>query len=217
MATDAPAAGLGMGAARGLCRVDHEAGSSKVSPVTLQSGSYAIGPENGSLTLNTYVGGMGKKMGHDLVFEAAKWAGVLDLNVAQPAASSVQITVDVESLRIIEAVGGLKTLSDKDKVEIGAIRAKTLQTQAYPEISLVSNGVSGDMPTLAVQGDMTITGNTKPVTLHVIVEELGDTTRITSTATVVQSDFGIKPYSKLGALKIKDSVDLKVVVTLPAS
>ena len=51
------------------------------------------------------------------------------------------------------------------------------------------------------------------VTLDVTTED----TRISGTTRFAQTSFGIKPYSKLGALKVKDEVDMHIVLTLPAT
>ncbi len=32
-----------------------------------------------------------------------------------------------------------------------------------------------------------------------------------------QTDFGVKPYSKMGALKVKDAVDMQIVLALPSA
>jgi polyisoprenoid-binding protein YceI len=184
--------------------------------MTIKSGSHQIGPENGSITINTYVGGMGSKMGHDLVLEATKWSGTVNIDADNPAASSAQVTVDVRSLEIIKATGGVKSLSDKDKVEIAANQAKTLQSDKYPEITFETTAVTGEPPTLSLLGNLTIHGKTKPISLEVKVTEGASESTLTGSTTVVQSDYGIKPYSKMGALKVKDPVDLQVTFSLPS-
>jgi len=68
-----------------------------------------------------------------------------------------------------------------------------------------------------VQGNLTITGNTKPVTLAVTVEDGPGGTKVTGTTKLTDSDFGVKPYSKMGALKVKDEVDMQIVLTLPSA
>ena len=185
--------------------------------MTPKSGSHAIGPDNGQLTVNTYVGGMGSKMGHDLVLEARSWSGSLSLDPDNPSASSVEVTIDPRSLEVIHASGGVKGLSDKDKKEIGQNLEKTLQCGKHPEITFRSTAVTGSAPKVSVQGDLTIAGTTRPVTLEVTVDDAGGQATMTGTTTIVQTEFGVKPYSKLGALKVKDPVDLKVVVNLPSA
>lgn len=185
--------------------------------MTIKSGSHSIGPENGKLTVSTYVGGMGAKMGHDLVLEATKWRGTVNLDADNPSATTVEVTADPRSLEILQATGGLKALSDKDRGEISANSDKTLNTSKYPEISFKSTGVTGNAPNLKLSGNLTISGQTSPVTLDVTVQDAAGETRLTAKTVLNHSDFGVKPYSKLGALKIKDPVDLEIHLTLPSA
>lgn len=185
--------------------------------MTVKSGTHSVGPEDGTLTINTYVGGMGSKMGHDLVLEAKRWSGTVNLDADNPAASSVQVTVDARSLEVVQASGGIKALSDKDKAEIAQNQEKTLQSGKFPEVTFQSTAISGNPPDLSLRGNLTIMGNTRPVTLDLNVDDGGEETRITGTTQLVQTDFGVKPYSKLGALKVKDPVDLQIVLTLPSA
>lgn len=185
--------------------------------MTIKSGSHSIGPENGKLTINTYVGGMGAKMGHDLVLEATKWRGTVNLDADNPSATSVEVTVDPRALEILQATGGVKGLSDKDRGEIAANSDKTLNTSKHPEISFRSTGVTGSAPNLKLNGDLTISGQTRPITLDVTAQDAAGETRVTAKTVLVQSEFGVKPYSKLGALKVKDPVDLEIQLTLPSA
>lgn len=185
--------------------------------MTPKSGTHSIGPDNGQVTVNTYVGGMGAKMGHDLVLEARSWSGTLNLDPDDPSASSVEVTIDPRSLEVIQASGGMKGLSDKDRKEIGQNLEKTLQCGKYPEITFRSTAVSGTAPKVSVAGDLTIAGTTRPVTLDATVDDAGSATKVTGKTTIVQTEFGVKPYSKMGALKVKDPVDLQVVVNLPTA
>jgi len=185
--------------------------------MTIKSGSHSIGPENGKLTVNTYVGGMGAKMGHDLVLEATKWQGTVTIDADNPSTTSVEVTVDPRSLEILQATGGVKALSDKDRNDIASNSDKTLNTSKHPEISFRSTGVTGNAPNLKLNGNLTISGQTKPVTLDVTVQDAGGETRLTAKTVLVQTDFGVKPYSKLGALKIKDPVDLEIQLSLPSA
>ena len=185
--------------------------------MTIKSGSHSIGPENGKLTINTYVGGMGSKAGHDLVLEATKWSGTVTLDADNPSATSVEVTVDPRSLEILQATGGVKALSDKDRKEIAANSDKTLNTAKHPQITFRSTRVTGAAPRLTVDGDLTISGSTRPVRLEVTVAEAPGETRLTGRTVVVQSEFGVKPYSKLGVLKVKDPVDLQIELALTSA
>ena len=69
----------------------------------------------------------------------------------------------------------------------------------------------------SLKGDLTVSGSTRPVTLDVTVQEAAGETRLTGRTKLSHSDFGIKPYSKMGVLKIKDEVDVEVSVALPSA
>ena len=67
----------------------------------------------------------------------------------------------------------------------------------------------------AIDGTLTLHGQSRPLRLQ--VTRTGDG-QYRATATVTQSQFGIKPYSGMfGALKLRDAVDIEVTVTLPAT
>lgn len=183
--------------------------------MTVKSGTHTIGPENGRLTISTYKAGMGAKVGHDLVLEARRWSGTVEANPDDPSACSVQVTIDARSFEVIQASGGVKALSDKDSADIRKnMDDKVLQTSKYPEITFRSTQVT---PT-AITGDLTIVGNTRPVTLDLSVRDGAGDTTLTGRTTVTQSQFGIKPFSAMmGALKVKDDVDMQVELTLPSA
>lgn len=182
--------------------------------MTPKSGSHTIGPENGSLTVHTFRAGMGAKIGHDLVLEAKKWTGTVDIDADNPSASSVEITVDLTSLEIVNASGGVKPLSDKDRGDISKNIEKTLDTGKHPQVTFKSTSVSGGAPTVTVAGDLTLKGKTRPVTLQVTAA--GD--QLTGKTTIVQTEFDIKPFSAMmGALKVRDAIELELTCTLPSA
>jgi polyisoprenoid-binding protein YceI len=183
--------------------------------VTLSSGVHAIGPHNGTLTVTTYAGGVGFMIGHDLVLAASRWRGTLTVDRDEPVGSSADITVDARSLEVVQATGGVKSLSDGDRREIARNRDRTLRTDAHPEIIFRTESVGGDVPDLTATGLLTINGTSRSITLALRVEETGDGTRLSGATRFTQTAFGIRPYSKLGALKVKDEVDVRFTVTLP--
>lgn len=182
--------------------------------MTPKSGTHTIGPENGSLAVHTYRAGMGAKIGHDLVLEARKWNGTVNLDADNPSASSVEVTVDLNSLEVVNATGGVKPLSDKDRADISKNIEKSLDTGKHPNVTFKSTSVSGSAPNVTVAGDLTIKGKTAPAKLSVTID--GDAVK--GKTNIVQSQFGIKPYSAMmGALKVRDDIDLEFSCTLPSA
>ncbi|MGH7759775.1 MAG: YceI family protein, partial [Candidatus Dormibacteria bacterium] len=62
-------------------------------------------------------------------------------------------------------------------------------------------------------GELTIRGQTRPVRLRAAVDHSG---RLQGSATLVQSEFGIRPYTAfLGALRLADQVQVRFQLQLP--
>jgi polyisoprenoid-binding protein YceI len=158
---------------------------------------------------------MGAKLAHDLVLTATKWSGTLNVDADNPAASSADLSIDARSIEIVEAVGGMKGLSDKDRKDIGKnINDKVLQTGKFPEITFQSTSVSGSEPKFTAAGNMTIVGNSRPVNVDLNVNG----TTVVGTTKISQKDFGIKPFSAmLGAIKLRDDVDFELTLDLPSA
>ncbi|WP_433243848.1 YceI family protein [Streptosporangium sp. CA-135522] len=170
----------------------------------ISAGSHTLGPESGRLLVNTTRTGLGAKAGHDLTIEVTGWRGDATIDVADPAGSSVTVEVDAGSLEVREGSGGVKPLGDSDREEIKkTIRKKILDVERHPTITFRSTRVDGTAESFLIEGDLTLLGVTRPVTIHGLVAE----GRVRGSAAIVQSLWGIRPYSALfGALKLSDEV-----------
>ena len=162
----------------------------------------------------SYKDGMGAKLAHDLVLKASRWSGTLNVD-DDPAACSATLSVDARSIEIVEARGGMKSLSDKDRRDIDEnINEKVLETGKHSELTFESTSVSGSEPNFTAAGNMTIKATTRPVNLDLNV----DGSTVTATTSISQKDFGIKPFSAMmGAIKLRDDVDFELTVDLPSA
>ncbi len=167
------------------------------------------------MLIKSYKDGMGAKLAHDLILTASRWNGTLNVDADNPAASSAELTIDARSIEIVEAVGGMKSLSDKDRRDIGKnIDEKVLNTGKFPTLTFQSTSVSGAEPNFNAAGNMTIVGNTRPANVAINVSG----TTVTAKTSISQKDFGIKPFSAmLGAIKLRDDVDFELTVELPSA
>jgi polyisoprenoid-binding protein YceI len=168
-------------------------------------GTYRIGSETGHLRIKTSRTGLGRKAGHDLTIEVTRWSGDMKAYATDPGRSSVSVTAEVDSLEVREGVGGLKSLTDSDRAEIKqTIREKILHPAEHPSITFTSTEIAGTPESFTVTGNLTIMGTTRPVTFE---GSQGSDGRVQGSATVVQSEWGIKPYSALaGALRLADEI-----------
>ncbi|MDN3356753.1 YceI family protein [Actinomadura sp. DC4] len=181
--------------------------------MALTGGSFELGPASGRLLLRTGRSGLGRRAGHDLTLEAARWSAQVSADLAEPAGSSVTAEIEAGSLEVREGTGGVLPLTDHDRSEIVKnIRGKVLHTSAHPAITFRSTSVEGTPESFTVEGDLTIMGVTRPVTVRGRVT--GD--RLTGGTTVVQSRWGIKPYSAMfGQLRVADPIEIEFDLTIP--
>jgi polyisoprenoid-binding protein YceI len=158
---------------------------------------------------------MGAKLAHDLILTASRWSGTMNVDADNPGASSATLSIDPRSIEIIEAVGGMKSLSDKDRRDIDKnINEKVLETGKFGDLKFESTSVSGSAPNFNAAGNMTIKGNTRPVNVSLNVNG----TQVTAKTSISQKDFGIKPFSAMmGAIKLRDDVDFELTVDLPSA
>lgn len=182
--------------------------------MTIKPGTYALGPAEGSLQVRTGRQGMASRVGHDLILEASNWRATITVD-AEPARSEVEATIEPRSLEVVAGTGGAKPLSEKDKNDIKKNIAGLLGNNSITFQS--TSVVAKDDNSATVSGDLSIAGQTRPVTLDVSIEPAGDGSRLKARLPIVQSDFGVKPYSAMmGALKVKDEVDVELDVRLPS-
>ncbi len=180
----------------------------------ISSGTYEIGPSQGTLQLHTGREGMAKKVGHDLVIEAQRWTAKVNVDADDLTRSTATVTVDTRSLEVVSGEGGAKPLSDKDRKDIKEnIDKKVLKTDKFPEITFSSSRVeSKGADKVTAHGDVTIMGTARPATMDITVSG----NKASGTMTLKQSDWGIKPFSALmGALKLADVLQVKVDATVP--
>lgn len=175
--------------------------------VGITSGSYTLGPESGRLVVDTTRSGLGAKAGHDLTIEVTRWHGEATIDIADPAGSSVTVEVDAGSFEVREGTGGVKPLTDSDRREIKKnLQEKVLHVDRHPTITFRSTRVSGTAESFRIEGDLTVVGVTRPVTLQGLLTE----DRVRGSVTIVQTEWGIRPYSAFfGALKVSDDVEVR--------
>ncbi|HZC72343.1 MAG TPA: YceI family protein [Jatrophihabitans sp.] len=178
------------------------------------AGEYQFGAAAGRMLICTYRTGLGARAGHDLVIEVGSWQGSARIG-SDATDSSVTVSVEADSFVVQEGRGGLKPFTGADRDEIRRTIRKILDTADHPEITFRSTAISGAPDDLNVVGELMIRAAAVPVTVTGSLEESADGPRLRATAQVVQSAWGIRPYTAfLGALKLRDAVDIEIEATL---
>lgn len=181
--------------------------------MTATSGPHQLGDGNGQIVLRTFRDGLAATAGHDLIIDLPRWSGELTLG-PDGAPAGLEIRADLGALAVREGTGGLKPLTDRDRREIAGNAAKLLGTGQQPEVVFRATrfDLSGDGG--VIEGSLTIRGVDRPLRLQVSQAGPG---HYRATGTVVQSDYGIKPYTAFfGALKVRDAVEVEAEAAIPA-
>lgn len=116
--------------------------------------------------------------------------GEVTLDEANPAMSSVKVTIDVNGIN-----SGVPKLDDHLKA------ADFLDVAKFPTATFISKKVElTGKDTAKVEGDLTLHGVTKPVVLDVKLNKIGEnmgklkTAGFTASTTIKRSEFGITTY-----------------------
>jgi hypothetical protein len=170
--------------------------------------NYTLGPEDGILAVRTSRTGAIAKAGHDLLMHVTEWRATLDIGDAP----SLTLDADGTSLRVRKGTGGIKPLDDDDLANIETtIDDEVLRKR---DITFRSGSVQLDGDTVAVAGDLTLLGTTRPLAFELTLVD----GRVTGAAVVKQTEWGMKPYTALfGTLKVADEVRVEIDAGLPQS
>ena len=179
-----------------------------------QPGRYDFSSEQGRVALLTARDGLAAQVGHDLTIDIRTWSARLEIS-AGGVPTGLTARLDLTSLIVREGTGGVKPLTDRDRREIAVNARRVLGADRHPEATFVASafepGGSGSSGGF-IQGALTLGGISRPLRLHVSDSGTGN---YHATASVRQSEFGIKPYTAfLGALRVSDAVGVVIDVHL---
>jgi len=164
--------------------------------------SYDLVPPS-RLEVRTGKAGLLGFAGHDHVIRARSFSGRIVFYPDQLTASHVTVSVPTDSLEVI---------TPPDTAEIrkvtAAMREDVLDAAHFPEITLTGRAVERAGDTVRVDAILTMKGQSQNVPLIVGAGLGADTVRATTTFTVKQTDFGIRPYrgGPGGTVRVADRV-----------
>ena len=179
--------------------------------MSIDAGTYTLGPDQAALTVKTGKTGAAAKAGHNLVIAVTDWEATVQVG-ADGIPAGIALTADASSLEVLEGSGGMQALGDEEKASIKqSIDDDVLKRTA---IEFRSTAITpGDEPgRLHVEGELELGGTHRPIAFELALAPDG---AITGSAIVTQSAWGIKPFSILfGTLKVADEVEVAVSATL---
>jgi polyisoprenoid-binding protein YceI len=177
------------------------------------TGNYRLGPDAGRVVVKTSRAVLAAKVGHDLVIEVTRWSAEISVpgeDDGGVSAATVTAELDLGSLVVRDGTGGARPLTDSDRRDIQSTMGKILAgagQAAFRSTRVIPAAAGG-----AIDGVLTLNGRSQPVRLQLVGPAPG---RYRGTVAVVQSHFGIKPYTGFfGALKLRDEVAAEFEVDL---
>jgi YceI-like domain len=169
--------------------------------------TYTLGPDDGTLSVRTGRTGTVAKAGHDLLIHVEAWSATLDLE-----APRLTLDADATSLHVIEGTGGMKSLDEDDRANI----RQTIDDEILKRVEIRFRSTAAERTDggLAVRGELTLVGTTRPIAFDLALDD----GRVSGSAVVTQTEWGMKPYSALfGALKVADEVRVEIDARIPQS
>lgn len=153
--------------------------------------------------------------GHTHEVEAPLSSGVIHLDTDALSRSDVRLAFNAAAMRV---TGKGESAGDVPKVMETMLGEQVLDTKRFPTIAFESTSVTGKgaAPSLdlTVTGKLTIRDTTRSITAPVAVKVDGAMLSVTGKFSIKQTEFGIKPVSVGGVVKVKD--ELTITFTIAA-
>jgi polyisoprenoid-binding protein YceI len=166
--------------------------------------TWELDSADGELTVRTGVVGRAARMGHRLTLRMGSWRARATWSGTTPVAAG--LVVDVDSLEVQSGEGGVTPLTNPEKGVARANGLKSLDAKRFPHIEFSAETITPTDTGYLLAGPLQIHGVTRPVEVELAVSDAGDAWKLTLQTEVTQSDYGVKPYSMLGAMKVADTV-----------
>jgi polyisoprenoid-binding protein YceI len=164
----------------------------------------AIDAEKSALTVRVYKAGVFSALGHDHEIAAPVAMGTVDI-----AAHTVELRVKTAALKVRD-----RNVSDKDRAQIEStmLGTEVLDAASHPEIVFRSTTATpGGAGSWTVNGNLTLHGQTRPVTVE--VRETGG--HYVGTSRLKQTEFGITPVKVAGGtIRVKDEILIEFDIQL---
>jgi polyisoprenoid-binding protein YceI len=172
---------------------------------------YVIDPAPRQIVIHVGKSGVLGFAGHDHEVVGAVTQGTAVIDQQRLEASSVELAFDAASLRV---TGRGEPAGDVPKVQEAMVGPECLDAARFPVIRFrsqaiaVARGGQGAYD-LAIRGELTLHGVSRPVQVLVHVVLQNGSVTATGSTKIRQTEFGIKPISVGGVVKVKDEIAIE--------
>jgi polyisoprenoid-binding protein YceI len=193
------------------------------SPAVLaEAARYTVDPARSWLRIRVYRAGPMASMGHSHIVSTDALDGELYRH-PELARSWGRFGFAVTSLVVddpeLRSAAGPEFDTELTAEDIAATRGNmlgeaVLDAEAHPRVTIEVLGLDGTPPAVSATLAVTLRGRTREEVVPVELVEAGGRLRIAGSAKIVQSRYGIEPFSAmLGALRVRDALDVSFDVT----
>lgn len=180
------------------------------APVGGAPRTYAVDSAASSVRIHVGKSGAFSFAGHTHEVEAPALAGEVTADPADLGASQVSLRFEAGALRVVAAG---EPAGDPPKVEEMMRGPRVLDVARFPAVTFKSQHVTGrPSPAgtydLEIEGEMSLHGVARALTLPVHVEIAGDTLTASGTAVLRHDQFGLQPVSVAGVVKVKNEIQV---------
>jgi polyisoprenoid-binding protein YceI len=151
---------------------------------------------------------------HDHQMVPSEWSGTVRVDPAHPETIAVDLIFQSGSLHDQETA---LSAGDRAKVDAEA-KSSVLEAEKFKEIEFKADRFTPSAPGSlkgTLDGTLTLHGQTHPISVPVEASLEGGEIHAKGKTPLKQTAFGIKPvYKMLGAIQVKDSVDIEFDVVI---
>ncbi len=168
---------------------------------------YILDKSASRFTVRVFASGVLSAVGHNPTLAIRDFTGEANFDPAAPAQASLRIQIRADSLEVTDEI------KNKDRKDIESnMNQKLLETSRYPSIVYESTQASAEQLgegryRVSMSGNLSLHGITRTVPLIAQVALFGDTLRASGEFSLLQSNYGIAPFSAAGGgLTLKDEL-----------
>jgi polyisoprenoid-binding protein YceI len=168
---------------------------------------YILDKRASKFTVRAYAGGMLSALGHNPTIAIRDFSGEALFSPAAPQQATLRVEIRADSLEVVDDI------SSKDRKEMeAAMNQQVLESSKYSTIvfegkATTADPMGGERYRVALNGSLTLRGNTRSVPLTAQVALTGDLLRASGEFSIRQSDYSIPLVSVAGgAMKLKDEL-----------
>lgn len=179
---------------------------------------YQIDSQASVLHIFVYRGGTFARLGHNHVMTSKSVTGRVWMRSQWPA-SGFELSFPVADL-IVDDPDARRAAgtdfppdipaADKEGTRKNMLRKEVLDADTYPNVTVKSATIEGSLQAPRITARITLKNATKEVIVPASIVMNGDRLTASGEFDVLQTDFGIKPFSvALGALEVQDRLQVR--------